>query len=422
MGLALVLIYIALNLLSPADMIPALSPFRPMLILAALNLPFALMSRFQAPEVGKLRTQFVLVLMFFGFACVALIPHRLYGANLQTLAEMMPNALAYFLGIIHFRTPQRLRFVRATLVGIAFFVLFNALLEFPYARASGLDTPYVMAQGTFLTNIDFRIRGLGMLHDPNTLGQFLLLILPLLFVAKSDAGLGVGWLGAIPTTLVFLLGVYFTGSRGAMLGLAVLVGLLLVRRLRTTGAIIATVVGGLGLLIVNAYKTRTISLSGGMDRLAIWSDGLSYFRQSPLWGIGPRAFMDRYGMTAHNSFLLVAAELGIIGYFLWMSMILVTLIQLNRIPAIVGKSDPSLVRWAVALKISLGGYLFTSFFLSRAYELPLFMLLGMCGGVIVAAGGDDVVTLRGSGWPVWSLILCVGILALIYAMLRLRFA
>jgi putative inorganic carbon (hco3(-)) transporter len=421
MGLALVLIYIALNLLSPADMIPALAPFHPILILALLNLPFALMSRFQAPEVGKLRTQLVLVLLFFGFACVALIPHRLYGANLTTVEQMGPNVLAYFLGIIHFRSPQRLRFVRAMLVFLVLFVLFNALMEYPFARASGVDTPYVMAQGTFVTTMELRIRGLGMLHDPNTYGQFVLLILPLLFIAKSDAGLGVGWFAALPTSALFLLAVYLTGSRGAILGMAVLVGLLLVRRLKTTGAVIATVVGGLALLTVNAYKTRSISLSGGMDRLAIWSDGLSYLKQSPLWGIGPRAFMDRYGMTAHNSFLLVAAELGMIGYFLWMSMIVVTLIQLNRIPQVVGKSDPSLVRWAVGLRISLGGYLFTSFFLSRAYELPLFMLLGMCGGVIIAAGGDDAVTLRGSGWPVWSLISCVGILALIYAMLRLRF-
>jgi len=38
MGSVLVLIYIALNLLSPADMLPVLAPFRPMLILALLNL------------------------------------------------------------------------------------------------------------------------------------------------------------------------------------------------------------------------------------------------------------------------------------------------------------------------------------------------------------------------------------------------
>jgi O-antigen ligase len=420
MGLALVLAYIALNLLSPADMVPALAPFRPMLILAILNLPFALLSRFQAPEVGKLRVQLALVLMFFGFTSAALLPHGVYGANLTTLVEMGPNVLVYFLGIVHFRSPQRLRFVRALLVLVALFVLSNALVEMPYARASGLETPYVMAKGGSLATMEFRIRGLGMLHDPNTYGQFVLLILPLLFVARNDTGLGKGWLAALPTSALFLVAVYLTGSRGAVLGLAALIGLFLVRRLKAAGAVITTVLGGLALLGVNAYKSRTISLQGGMDRLAIWSDGMAYFKSSPIWGIGPRGFMDRFGMTAHNSFLLVAAELGIIGYLLWMSMSVVTLIQLSRIPQIVGKSNPEVARWALALRISLGGYLFTSFFLSRAYELPLFMLLGMCGGIIVAAGGDDAIPLRGTFWPVWSLLSCVGILALIYVMLRLR--
>lgn len=421
MGLALVLTYIALNLLSPADMVPALAAFRPMLILAIVNLPFALFSRFQAPEVGKLRVQLALVLLFFGYTSAAWIPHRMYGANVTTLVEMGPNVLAYFLGIVHFRGPKPLRFARAVLVMVALFVLANAMMDMPYAHASGVETPYVMAGGSSLAAMEFRIRGLGMLHDPNTYAQFVLLIMPLLFVAKKDTGLGIGWLAAIPTSVFFLVAVYYTGSRGAVLGLAVLIGLFLVRRLKATGALITTVLGGLALLAVNAYKSRTISLQGGMDRLAIWSDGMSYFKSSPIWGIGPRAFMDRFGMTAHNSFLLVAAELGIIGYFLWMSMCVVTLIQLNRIPQVVGKSNPEVARWALALRISLGGYLFTSFFLSRAYELPLFMLLGMCGGIIVAAGGDDAIPLRGTFWPVWSLLSCVGILALIYLMLRLRF-
>ena len=130
--------------------------------------------------------------------------------------------------------------------------------------------------------------------------------------------------------------------------------------------------------------------------------------------------MNSFGMTAHNSFLLVAAELGIIGYFLWFSAILVTFIQLSRVPAIVSKTNPELARWAVALRVSLGGYMFTSFFLSRTYELPLWMLLGMCGGVIIAAGGDDAVPLRGTMWPLWSLLTCLGLLAIIYVMLRLR--
>jgi len=421
MGLAFVLIYIALNLLSPADMIPMLAPYRPIVVLAAVNVPLAIASRLHAPEVGKLRIQPLLVSLFFGWACVALVPHRLYGANLTTLIALLPNVLAYYFGIIHFRSPQRLRLVRAMLVLIALFILVNGVLELPYAHASGADTPYVSVSGHLTTTTECRIRGLGELQDPNTYGQLVLLILPLLFVAKRDNGLGAGWAAIVPVTILFLVAVYLTGSRGAILGMLVILGLFLIKRLKKTGAVLVTVLGGFALLAVNAYNTRHISLSGGMDRLSIWSDGLSYFKESPIWGIGPRNFMERFGMTAHNSYLLVAAELGFIGLFLWMSVSVVAFLQLNGI-ARMKNVDPAVARWAAALKISLGSYLFTSFFLSRAYELPLWMLLGMCGGVVIAAGGDDAVPLRGTMWPMWTFLSSVGTLSLIYLMLRLRFA
>jgi O-antigen ligase len=259
-----------------------------------------------------------------------------------------------------------------------------------------------------------------MLNDPNYFGQYLLMILPMLFVGRKEPGLAPGYFLAIPIALLFLMGVYFTGSRGAELGMVVLLGLFLTRRFKTAGAVISTALGALLLLAINAIGTREISMSAGMDRLAIWSDGMSYFKQSPLWGIGIRGFADRQGMTAHNSYLLCAAELGLLGFFLWMSMVVVTLIQLSRVPKVVGKSNPAMARWALALRLSLSVYLFTSFFISRTYDLPLFLLLGMSGGIVIAAGGDEAIPLRGTRWPLWSLGLCGGILALIYAMLRLR--
>src|SRR5262249_49902868 len=146
-----------------------------------VNVPFAITARMQAPEVGKLRTQAILVFLFFGFACAALIPHRLYGANVKTLEDLLPNVLAYFLGIIHFRNPQRLRIIRALLIFIAIFILVNGALELPFARASGAETPYVFVAGHTTDTMYFRIRGLGMLRDPNTYGQFVLMLLPMLF-------------------------------------------------------------------------------------------------------------------------------------------------------------------------------------------------------------------------------------------------
>jgi O-antigen ligase len=419
MELALVLTYIALNLLSPADMLPGLAVFRPMLMLALVSLPVLVLTRLSSPEIGKLRTQFILVILFFGWACCSWLPHGWLGGNVNTLLALSPTVIAYLMGVMFLRSPFRLHVVRVTLVLVAIFVMASAFSQIPYVRATGDSTAYVMAALEADHSNGVRIRGLGMLNDPNQFGQYLVMILPMLFASRKENGLGPRYLMAIPIAGLFLVGVYLTGSRGAEMGVALLLGLFLTRRFKTTGALVSAVFGSLLLLVFNATRTRSISMSGGMDRLAIWSDGMSYVKSSPLWGIGFNGFTDRQGMTAHNSYLLCAAELGLVGLFLWMSIMVVTMIQLNRVPKVVGKSNPALAQWAVALRLSLGTYLFTSFFLSRTYELPLFLLLGMSGAVIVAAGGDEA-TLWGSKWPVWTLGLCAGILALIYVMLRLR--
>jgi putative inorganic carbon (HCO3(-)) transporter len=435
MGLAVVLVYIALNLLSPGDLFPDLRQYRPTLILALASLPLAALARLRQPEIGKLRIQFILVILFFGWAICSWFPHGGLGANVRTLLELSSNVIVYFVGIILFGSPIRLSFLRTTLVLVAIFVLINALWGIPYARASGLTTPYDLTNQHDATvepglmaeqapgsanSENVRIRGLGMLNDPNVLGQFLLMILPMLYVSTKDTGMGSGYVLAIPITILFLVGVYYTGSRGAEVGVAALIALFLIARYKTIGAVLSGIVGALLLLVVNLTRNRTITMSQGMDRLAIWSDGMSYFKSQPIWGIGWGSFADRQGMTAHNSFLLCAAELGFVGYFLWMSIIVVTMIQLSRIPKLIGAKNPAMVRWALAVRASLGVYLFTGFFLSRAYEMPLFLLFGMAGAIIAAVGGDDAIPLRGTGWPVWSLALCAGVLALIYAMLRLR--
>jgi putative inorganic carbon (HCO3(-)) transporter len=428
MGLAVVLAYLALNLLSPAEMFPALAPFRISLILGLASLPLAVVTRLQSPEIGKLRTQFLLVILFFAWASCSWLPHGWIGGNLATILEISPNIIMFFVGVVFFRSPFRLGLIRGTMVLVAIYVIAASLSELSYARASGESTPYVMAGqsqdpgGEIAGANEVRIRGLGMLNDPNIFGQYLLLILPLLFVSTKKNGLGPGYFVVIPLAILFAIGIYLTGSRGAETGLAVLIGLFLIRRFKKAGAVISVVFGSLTLLAINAFRSRTVSLSGGMDRLAIWSEGMQYVKSSPIWGIGIRSFADREGMTAHNSYLLCAAELGMIGFFFWMAIIVVTIIQLNRVPKVVGKVNPPLARWAIALKLSLGGYLFTSFFLSCTYNLLLFLLLGMSGAVITAAGGDDAIPLRGTKWQAWSAAFCGGILALIYVMLRLRIA
>jgi len=424
MGIAILLAYIALNLLSAGDMLPDLAPLRPALVLALMSLPLAILSRLQRPELGKLRVQFTLAILFYGWALASLIPHGGLGANLRTLAELSPNVIVYFVGLFLLDSPSKLSALRATLSFVAIVVLIQAFAGMSFARQTGVTTPYDLAgavAGVVPVQFDVRIRGLGLMNDPNVFGQFLLIILPMLYVRKKDSGRGVGAILAILITILFVIGVYYTGSRGAEMGVVALLGLALIRRSKVMG-IASGVFGSAILIAVNlrASHARTINLSGGMDRVAIWSDGMSYFKSSPIWGIGYGNFTYRQGMTAHNSFLLCAAELGFVGFFLWMSLIVVTILQLNRVNKLLEKTNPIMAQWARALRLSLGAYLFTAFFLSLTYELPLFLLLGMAGAVIAAAGGDESVPLRGTAWPVRSGALCVASLAVIYALLRVR--
>lgn len=48
----------------------------------------------------------------------------------------------------------------------------------------------------------------------------------------------------------------------------------------------------------------------------------------PILGVGKGMFTDHHWLTAHNSFVLVLAELGLVGYFVWLSVIAVTLVML----------------------------------------------------------------------------------------------
>ena len=83
------------------------------------------------------------------------------------------------------------------------------------------------------------------------------------------------------------------------------------------------------------------------------------------------------GQTAHNTFMLCAAELGLVGLFLFTSLLLFSFRELNGV--IAGSADdPSVRRFATGLRAALVGFLACAWFLSRTYDPLLYILLGLC--------------------------------------------
>lgn len=78
-----------------------------------------------------------------------------------------------------------------------------------------------------------------------------------------------------------------------------------------------------------------ITGSGNLTgRTQIWEDAFSRFLDNPILGVGSNAFasISESGLVAHNSFLSVLVETGIIGFLLFLSLFVIALICSFELP------------------------------------------------------------------------------------------
>jgi O-antigen ligase len=430
MVLLLLITYLSLTYLSIPDLFPQLVAYPIHSATAAVALLVSIVPLLGVIALPRLRLQLFLMSGFTAFVAVSWLLHGWLGGVVSAAQRFFPAAVVYFLGLASLRAPWRLTVLRIALAAMTVFMLVRGIQQYGIVNATREEMPYVMLRPSADPDSEApRLRGLGILGDPNVYAQFLLIQIPLFYVSRGRAaGAGLRLFYVIPLTLFYLYGIYLTRSRGAIVGLGALVWLLAQRKYKVLGSGIGAGVAVLAFFSLSVITGRSDSPSTGEGRLAIWSDGLGMFKSSPLWGVGFRAFADTAEMNAHNSFLLCAAELGIIGYFLWMALLVVTAQSLRGIAeagrSAAGGNDVNLTgRWAWAVQLSLYLYLITGFFLSSSYAPQLYMLLGMAGALIVVdaqrRGPHDAFPAR-TRWPQWSLAFCLGSLVAIYIMVRLR--
>jgi O-antigen ligase len=134
---------------------------------------------------------------------------------------------------------------------------------------------------------------------------------------------------------------YLTHSRGGLIALAAVALMAARKKLGTTASTALAAVFILGMIALDFTGGRGISAADGADRLEAWANGLEMFKSAPIFGIGFNGFTDLYEITAHNSFVLCLAELGLLGSTLWMALLVTTTAGLNRIVGPQKKRQPS---------------------------------------------------------------------------------
>lgn len=249
------------------------------------------------------------------------------------------------------------------------------------------DRPPIPVEDTSGTLV-WRLRSVGFLNDPNDFGQTIIVVAPWIFMRFSAV---TSWFTrlAVAGPWLALLGyaLTLTHSRGGMLGMAAALAFFFKDKVNKTVRLLA-IAGAVAAFMLGLVGGGERGLSGkersASERIDAWNDGIGMLKDHPLLGVGYGNFTEHHIRTAHNSFVLCFAELGLVGYFLWLSLIVLSFQALNRIIQCVNPADDH-ARYAVLLRVSMVGFMVCAWFLSRTFVPTLFILTGMTVALLHSA-------------------------------------
>ena len=262
----------------------------------------------------------------------------------------------------------------------------------------------------FIPMVDGRLGG-GIYYDANDLALLVVCTIPFaIYFLRSSVP---GWkrLFALFSLMLFVEMVIKSGSRGGFIAFIALMLYIVVAfraiptRVRVSAVVIAAAI--MTVLGSTAYwdMMRSIlhpkddyNMTSEVGRKAIWKRGIGYMLTHPALGVGANAFEQAEGTlsaiskqyasenrglkwsTAHNSFVLVGAELGVGGMVIFVAMLGTSITHLSRIKS-GANGDPDVTdedaAFAQVLIAALIGFSVAGFFVSAAYDSFLYALLGL---------------------------------------------
>jgi O-antigen ligase len=246
--------------------------------------------------------------------------------------------------------------------------------------------------------------------DPNDLAMTLALALPIAwYLGMSMRRPILRWVfrAYLPIGL-FAIGL--TGSRGGMIATVVALLIVPLAMTRLSPGRLATAIFLLGLsgglavaylpeTVIQRLSTTRSEVEGGRigGRLKLWRAGLGAVAEAPIVGFGPggfiRAITPRLGsasQVAHNSFISVLVEEGIVGFLLFIGMFLLVLRAVLRLPRLER-------RFAIVLLATVGAAMLPLTWEDRkSVWIILGVLIGLAEALVAEAG--EAVRSSPRGW------------------------
>jgi O-antigen ligase len=179
----------------------------------------------------------------------------------------------------------------------------------------GLDPKYT----------EIRAKWLGIWDGSNSFGLLLGIILPIGLEIAFNHHVTLFRLASLVFSLMISAGIYFTNSRGSIL--AVICGLVFYVfsrwKLKQSIVIVLCMFVFAGALLPSRMGEIDTRDSSVRQRSWVWEQGIRMLKSNPIIGVGKGQFAkhneDR--ILAHNNYVQVFSETGLVGYFVFISFL-----------------------------------------------------------------------------------------------------
>jgi len=362
----------------PNDLFPALGAFPLVKIVAISALLIYIGSKISAGSrlsVWTLEMTMLVVIAMLGVLLMPVVvspPH-----SLAVLTEVYLKTVIIFILMVNLIDTRQRLFSMWKLVVIC-------------GAALGVGSIRSYMKGEF-TDKGLRIEGLvgGMFENPNDLATALALLLPFA-VALTLINKGFARLFYLGCVAVLTVGVVVTFSRGGFLGLIVSGGVLLWklgrgRRLKTImgvalicGILLAVMPGGYGNRMATIFNAEQDQTGSAQLRRELMERAASIAIKRPIVGVGMGNFhiYSIHDKAAHNAYLEIAAELGVLGLIAYLVIIFAPLRSLRRVELQTifwrSKSEREMYWLSVTMQAAFITYMVCSFFASIQYQWYLY--------------------------------------------------
>jgi hypothetical protein len=413
-------VYLILTYIRPYELYPGLAPYRLMLVVGAiagvLSLAYLPLSRFSGRSMP-----FWLTMFFSMFVLVSpVLALHWFGGALTVLTEFGITITIFVVAVININSLRRFRIVGTFLSWLSIVLVLQVELAFRY----GIFASVFILEQSALDGVRLRARATGFMTDPNDLGQSLVMAIPFLALAWRKHALFRNTLLVTLPVVVLCYGIYLTGSRGTILSLGVIVVLMVRTKVGPIASKVVTIFGvlfGMAFLISGGGFFGLHDLSA-IKRIEAWSVGLQLLKQHPLVGVGYKQFWNYNEIVAHNAFVTCFSELGLVAFFVWMSLLVATFMELNAIQdmPVTGPQVETIKRYGRSVQLSLYGFLAAAWFLSRTYVVTLYILVAMAIalGEISRREKLPLPPIRMSSLVPQTFAWSVGIIVLLYLSIR----